>query len=157
MKFSADGPDIPAELINASLRGDVVFLCGAGVSQPAGLPNFQKLTCNVYKHLGLSMDGAEQLAFKQERYEEVIGSLSRRVADRKSIYSAVAAELDADKVTDTSTQLTILRLSRDFDGKAAIVTTNFDTLFERAWHDDTNEGVRDKCLSKDILSHRNRL
>lgn len=147
MKFSADGPDIPTDLIDASIRGEVVFLCGAGVSLPAGLPNFQKLTLNVFNRLGLSMEGAEQFAFDQKRYEEVFGSLSRRVADRKSIYSAVAAELDADKAIDISTHFTILRLSRDSDGKPATVTTNFDTLFERSWNDATQEDVRDKSFA----------
>jgi NAD-dependent SIR2 family protein deacetylase len=44
MKFSAPGPDIPSELIEASLRGEVVFIVGAGASRPADLPDFRELT-----------------------------------------------------------------------------------------------------------------
>ncbi len=43
MKFSANGPAIPDRLIDESLHGPVVFLCGAGVSKGAGLPLFKEL------------------------------------------------------------------------------------------------------------------
>jgi NAD-dependent SIR2 family protein deacetylase len=128
MKFTPDGPDIPTDLLNASVRGKVVFLCGAGVSQPAGLPNFKTLTQRVFEHLGLEMDGAEKFAFGQQRYEEVMGSLSRRVANRRSIYRAIKTELHADRVQNTAAHSTILRLSRDFEGKpdvAPVVRTDF--------------------------------
>jgi SIR2-like domain len=147
MKFSPDGPDIPTELIDAAIRGEVVFLCGAGVSQPCDLPNFKTLTSNVFARLGLSMSGAENFSFGQDRYEETLGSLSRRLADRKALYGAVAAELEADKAKKADPHGTILRLSRDFEGTPAIVTTNFDTLFERALHEATKEPVRDRSFA----------
>ena len=40
MRFFEDGPDIPDALIEARELGEVVFFCGAGVSAPAGLPDF---------------------------------------------------------------------------------------------------------------------
>lgn len=43
MKFSINGPDIPEALIEESLSGKVIFLCGAGVSKTAGLPLFSEL------------------------------------------------------------------------------------------------------------------
>lgn len=146
MKFSENGPDIPSKLIDAALRGEVVFLCGAGVSQP-DLPNFMQLTQNVFSHLGLAMDAAEQHSFEVKRYEETFGSLSRRLADRRSLYDAIFAELDAEKASRLQTHATLLRLSRDFEGKPAIVTTNFDTLLERALNDQTKEQVRDKSFA----------
>jgi hypothetical protein len=49
MRFAAQGPDIPADLLEARDRGEVVFFCGAGVSMPAGLPSFQRpwLACDL--------------------------------------------------------------------------------------------------------------
>lgn len=44
MRFLADGPDMPDELLTARDEGRVVFFCGAGVSRArAGLPNFYEL------------------------------------------------------------------------------------------------------------------
>jgi SIR2-like domain len=142
LKFSLDGPDIPTELVDAAIRGEVVFLCGAGVSQPQ-LPDFKTLTCNVFGRLGLSMGEAEEQSFGQSRFEETLGSLSRRLADRKSLYAAVASELDADVAIKTDAHHTILRLSRDFEGRPAVVTTNFDTLLERALHDAGETSARE--------------
>src|SRR5207237_10082494 len=52
MRFVAKGPSIPDELLEQRDRGNVVFFCGAGVSMPAGLPNFPKLTERVMQVLG---------------------------------------------------------------------------------------------------------
>jgi hypothetical protein len=52
MRFFADGPSIPSELLDARDRGNVVFFCGAGISRPAGLPSFSELAKRVMKTLG---------------------------------------------------------------------------------------------------------
>ena len=36
MRFLSDGLNIPDELLEERDKGNVVFLCGAGVSYPAG-------------------------------------------------------------------------------------------------------------------------
>ena len=46
------GPDIPDELLAAQELGNVIFLCGAGVSKNAGLPLFEGLVQQVYEALG---------------------------------------------------------------------------------------------------------
>jgi NAD-dependent SIR2 family protein deacetylase len=46
MQFVARGPDIPEMLLEEHERGRVVFFCGAGISYPAGLPNFSGLVLN---------------------------------------------------------------------------------------------------------------
>src|SRR5688572_29693341 len=44
MRFAADGPDIPDDLLIARDEGRVVFFCGAGVSRArARLPSFFEL------------------------------------------------------------------------------------------------------------------
>jgi hypothetical protein len=53
MRFSERGPGIPNHLLDARDAGDVVFICGAGVSIPAGLPDFFKLTAEVARRLGV--------------------------------------------------------------------------------------------------------
>ena len=49
--LAPDLPAIPERLLLAHARGEVLFLCGAGVSMPAGLPGFRKLVLDVYRTL----------------------------------------------------------------------------------------------------------
>lgn len=131
MKFHPNGPDFPEALIDDLLEGDVVFLCGAGVSAPQ-LPNFRDLVLNVYDRLGEDRTPAEDHAYNAYRYEEVLGALSRRLVRPDDVIDAAAAELRIPGVPDVSHHDVILRLSRDRVGRPVIVTTNFDTLFERS-------------------------
>jgi hypothetical protein len=53
MRFIANGPSIPDELLVSRDMGDVIFFCGAGVSQAnAHLPNFEGLGRDVLRLLG---------------------------------------------------------------------------------------------------------
>ena len=53
MRFLANGPSIPDDLLIARDAGDVIFFCGVGVSRHgAGLPDFLKLGGDVIDLLG---------------------------------------------------------------------------------------------------------
>ena len=56
MRFLPSGPSIPDELLEARDNGNVVFFCGAGVSQPAGLPGFVELAQQLIDKLGAPSD-----------------------------------------------------------------------------------------------------
>jgi len=63
MKFLANGPDIPDELLLARDAGDVILFCGAGVSlQSLKLPNFPVLADRVIQSLGAAQDSRARLA-----------------------------------------------------------------------------------------------
>ena len=51
VRFHPKGPIIPYELLRAQERGETVFLCGAGVSMGAGLPDFYDLVRGIYNRL----------------------------------------------------------------------------------------------------------
>jgi SIR2-like domain len=131
MRFSQDGPDFPADLLDALLAGEVVFVCGAGVSAPQ-LPGFAGLVTCVYQNLRMEPDRGEKAAIEGMRYEEVLGSLARRIVHEGKMYEAVETILRPPLHPDLSNHHTLLRLSRDLDNRYSVVTTNFDTLFERA-------------------------
>jgi hypothetical protein len=130
LRFSDDGPAFTNVLVDAMLNGEVVFLCGAGVSAPQ-LPTFGDLVTKVYARLGLEPTPAERGAANHERYEETLGALSRRLVNPVQMYQAVT-DLLSLSVPDLAHHETLLRLSRTRDNRIILVTTNFDSLFERA-------------------------
>lgn len=146
MKIQDDTADIPDRLLALQERGEVVFLCGAGVSQRVGLPSFAALTQNIYQRLDEDWHGhpAEEEAMEPEggppSLDRALFSLSKRLrgpdaasrahAERRLV-AAIEAELQPPVAALTS-HADILRLSRDAEMRTRVVTTNFDTLFERA-------------------------
>ncbi len=131
LRFSNDGPAFPGKLIDSLLAGEVIFLCGTGVSAPQ-MPGFASLVDCTYASLAVQRTDSEKRAYEQERYEEVLGSFSRRLADPNALTRAVSAILAIPDDPNLDQHRIILRLSRDLDNRITVVTTNFDTLLERA-------------------------
>jgi NAD-dependent SIR2 family protein deacetylase len=149
MQFLPDGPDIPDELIALQEKGNVVFICGAGVSRTIGLPTFRGLVEGIYHELGETWDQhpAEREGMLADgelagQYDRVLRSLERRLAAsdlarnrrmRERIRAAVRNQLTPPANADLSNHLALLNLSRNAEGQIRLLTTNFDTVFERAW------------------------
>ena len=131
LRFSNDGPEFPNKFVDSLLAGELIFLCGTGVSAPQ-LPDFQLLVECTYAALGIEKTDSEQSAFNEGRYEEVLGSLSRRLSDPYAVTHKVSELLAVPDHPNLSQHRTILRLSRDLDNRISVVTTNFDTFLERA-------------------------
>lgn len=151
MRLLPTGPDIPLELISAQEKGQTIFVCGAGVSRGAGLPLFRGLVEGVYQHLGedWNLHPAEREGMRaggalEGQYDRVLRCLERRLVAsggprnrgmRERIRAAVRHVLTTPDNVDLANHLALLELSRDAEGGNRILTTNFDTLFERAWYD----------------------
>jgi hypothetical protein len=142
MRFIANGPVIPDELLVARDAGDVILFCGSGVSQAqAHLPNFADLGRKVIEILGAAQDSRARLLLERAldlepmpgvgglvATDRVFGLLERefevsdvRAAVAQGICPTPDAKLDAHRVLlDLATSGGITRL----------VTTNFDLLFE---------------------------
>lgn len=131
--FSKNGPAFPEKLVDAMLAGEVVFLCGAGISAPQ-LDGFSGLVDKCFEKLKVARTPAENAAFESERYEEVLGSLSRRIINPRKLIDVVSNRLKWQSTFDLGNHETILRLSRDTKNQPTIVTTNFDVLLEHALH-----------------------
>lgn len=137
MQFLRDGADIPDELIRAVNDGDAVFLCGAGVSMRCDMPSFRRLTEDIYLNLGESYanEPAERIAFERNEFDRALRSLEKRThlpRARSRVRDATADLLTAKDGVELGSHLALLNLSRDRDGRPRLLTTNFDTLFERA-------------------------
>src|SRR5688572_31544848 len=111
MRFVPDGPAIPNDLVAAWRQGRVLFLAGAGVSQPAKLPLFRGLAVNVYREL------ADGLAtpLSEPRSEE----LQRRIfADPVlSARQKIEAELFFDNQIDRLFSAMEARFDQDANGR----------------------------------------
>jgi hypothetical protein len=138
MRFLAEGPSIPDELLESRDQGNVIFLCGAGLSMPAGLPSFARLTRQVVDQLGAPEDSASQtLLTRIERggvidapYDQVFQNLKYEYGVHY-IDQLVSDLLVLGPAPTVQNHATILKLSRSAAGHAQVVTTNFDLLFER--------------------------
>jgi len=147
-------PLVPERLLLAHARGQVLFIAGAGVSEPAGLPNFRQLVVDVYAQLdaaahkvitssddkdtgdltGLTNQQiAEVRRFKRRDYDVVLGMLERRIDDVPSgtsrVRAAISGVLRSSGKKPARIHKALMRLS-DRGGMTAIVTTNFDGLLQ---------------------------
>ena len=135
MQFVANGPEIPERLLQSHEDGRVVFFCGAGISYPAGLPDFKGLTHEIFRLLDEEPEPAERAAMGAGRFDLAIGLLEGRLADgRAAVRKALARTLqpDGSKRDATATHRALLRLARDREDRTRLITTNFDCLFEQA-------------------------
>ena len=96
------------------------------------MPGFRRLVESTYKTLGVKRTPSEQKAFRKLAFEEVLGTLSRRLSDPYAVTRTVSKLLTVPDHPSLNQHRTILRLSRDLDNRISVVTTNFDTLLERA-------------------------
>jgi hypothetical protein len=143
VRFLADGPAIPDELLVARDEGRVIFFCGAGVSRAnAGLRDFLGLAEEVINTLETSGDTptkrllrAARRVEKEERVsglvpaDRIFGLLERSFTIR-DIQKAVAQALQPPEPADLTAHRIMLDLAGNSDGKLRLVTTNFDLLFE---------------------------
>jgi hypothetical protein len=74
MRFTEQGPNLPNELLDARDAGDMVFLCGAGISIPAGLPDFFRLTADVAERLGVQATSQSGRLIETERQYRAAGA-----------------------------------------------------------------------------------
>ena len=139
MRFvEGDGNDrIPLNLIKQVKDGRATFLAGAGVSIQSNLPSFKCLTRLVYKYLGenMSADPIESDSFDLKEYDRTLGLLEKRILIpglKSEVRMAVEEELKFKVGKEPKYHEHLLNLSRDSNGRIRIMTTNFDTLFERA-------------------------
>jgi NAD-dependent SIR2 family protein deacetylase len=157
------GPDlaaIPERLLLAHARGEVLFICGAGISRPAGLPDFRQLVLDVYATLDASTHDvlvglparacsqwradcngltdrqtAEVKRFISGDYDVVLGMLERRLDDQtrgdSQVRRTVATILRSGSANPAAIHRALIALA-DRGGAKTIVTTNFDLLLQAA-------------------------
>jgi hypothetical protein len=151
-------PPIPERLLLAHARGEVLFVTGAGISQPAGLPDFRDLVVDTYAKLDTavhaviapiprngvhtssvdissltSQQAAEVRRFVARDYDVALGMLERRMDGRamgaSSVRQTIASILRNHTVKPAAIHRALMRLA-DRGGVTTIVTTNFDLLLE---------------------------
>lgn len=141
MRFFPDGPSIPDILLQRCDAGRVVFLCGAGVSMPSGMPDFVDLTRHVIEFFDPPAHSEIMVAFRPwlDRREfasnvplDQIFNLLHLEYGKDEVNALVTERLSAPlKSKDFGREHGLIkRVSRSQSGVPQIVTTNFDRLFE---------------------------
>ena len=144
MRFKADGPAIPDILLEERDAGNVVFLCGAGVSIPAGLPGFVDLTRHVIDEVDPPQDSEIRRAFglwievdatvpvmPRPTLDQLFQLLHREYG-REQVARIVWKRLATMESTSTREHDIVARISANAEGHPQVVTTNFDRFFETA-------------------------
>ena len=156
---------IPEKLRRALEDSEVVFFCGAGTSMGAGLPSFKGLVESVLKDLSASCAGPREGscepgstdaltwdAFNRGRYDEALGILETPREggyESKNVREKVRHQLSRRSKT-LSNHLTLVRLADLDTAEGRLVTTNFDTLFERAYGKLKRQEQSDRGISISI-------
>lgn len=151
---------IPERLLLAHARGEVLFIAGAGISMPAGLPDFRSLVVDVYERLDSAVhqvlqtvpnqacnrwspqagqlndaQRAEAQRFVLGDYDVVLGMLERRIEGAaratSKVRHAVSDILRTKANKPANIHKALVRLA-DRGTTGTIVTTNFDVLLEVA-------------------------
>jgi NAD-dependent SIR2 family protein deacetylase len=153
---------IPEKLLLAHARGEVLFIAGAGVSQPASLPDFRELVVRVYAQIDVTVHAviskipsppkvcyhwsddfpslnvhqtAEVRRFIDGDYDVVLGMLERRMDGASHVKSQVR-QIIADELRNSGNGPAPIHKAlmrlADRGGVLTIVTTNFELLLEDA-------------------------
>lgn len=130
-------PDIPLELIEAQEASNLVFFCGAGISYPAGLPDFGGLVEKVYESLGVSKLDLEEEAINAGFYDRALGLLEKRIVGNNDrggnlVRREIVQTLTIPDGADLQNHQAILQLSKTAHQKHRLVTTNVDHGFLKA-------------------------
>ena len=140
MKFFADGPDIHDHLLWERDAGNVVFICGAGVSmQKAKLPSFLDLALKLMERFNVSSDSEARkiydLANDSETKEfvqidKIFGDLE--IDSDPYLIEKEVARLLSRKRSNISCHNTIRELATTPTNEIRLITTNFDNLFSKS-------------------------
>ena len=119
-----EGIDFPDPIITALRNSDLVVFAGAGVSMPAGLPDFKGLV----KKIAERTKGNKQ---EGETEDQFLGRINRERKKEILVQEKASEILTENNPKPTKLHYDLLRLY-DTANKVRIVTTNFDLLFKQA-------------------------
>ncbi|KAL1510512.1 hypothetical protein AB1Y20_006816 [Prymnesium parvum] len=114
-------------LAERAANEQLCLFLGAGVSIGAGLPRWQELLTSIAarEELGMSAEEVEQLS-TLKLFDQAAVLASRLGGSESRLQELVADECSADLYSLTHGLLAGLPVN-------AVVTTNYDSLFEKAW------------------------
>ena len=150
MQFIKNGPDIPERLLQAHEDGKVAFFCGAGISYPAGLPDFEGLVRQLYKKMGGPRTEEQKQAIESEQFDIAINLLESdtvgcREAVREKLFEILQPEWSSLDDNATATHKALLTLGKSREGQMLrLVTTNFDRIFEKVINEEAEKKGREE-------------
>ncbi|MDE0174260.1 MAG: SIR2 family protein [Defluviicoccus sp.] len=162
ISLAPDLPAIPERLLLAHARGDVLFLCGAGISMSAGLPDFKQLVLDVYRILDPSVceiltnasidpdrptkpdcpalndrQSAEVECFNAGEYDVVLGMLERR--------------LDSHTREDSKVRSRVVEILRSPIGKPNPAMSRLEAGAARSGNADASGTARPAAIHRTLI------
>lgn len=134
---------VPEQVLQQHEDGKVIFFCGAGVSVPAGFPNFKELVELTLSDLvhpeddpkPAPIDSLAWQAFNEKKYDDCLGILESPKHggyDAKIVREKVQDHLSIKRAKTLQNHQILAKLA-DLDKEGGrLVTTNFDSKFESA-------------------------
>ena len=150
MRFSENGPDIPDRLLWERDEGNVIFMCGAGVSaHRAKLPDFFELASKVMKQLQVPDKNRARRIFNISQKDKLKGLVSvdkifgelEREYPISDIERAVEKSIDYPNDVDIESHRIICDLSTVPEKGLRLITTNFDDLFSQVRGEEYREWI----------------
>ena len=142
MKFAKRGPDIPDHLLWERDEGNVVFICGAGVSIPrAKLPGFLELASQLMDRFNVPR-GSEARRIHEFATTNKTGGFLQidkifsdlEIEHDYYIIEQEVCKLLSSPVGDSSYHRIICDLAKTTTDELRLITTNFDDLFSAAYN-----------------------
>ena len=136
MQFVKGGPDVPEHLLEKHEDGEVVLFCGAGISYPAGLPNFSGLVRQIYEKLKPNPNSVQQAALRGDQFDRALALLEKDIVGSRQAIRTIVEKILTPKEEKlsvpeaTATHEALLTLGQNRGKHLQLVTTNFDRLFE---------------------------
>lgn len=141
IRFFEKGPEISHKLRKSCAEGDVVFFCGAGVSQSVGIPGFPQLTDKLIDILDPAPNSTVRklISFYHNKnhlsagiptpYADLYQELYEEFGEAQ-VENEMSKVLCADSDKDPWPHRLLIELSRNEKGPQ-IITTNTDNLFQK--------------------------
>ncbi|MBR6124791.1 hypothetical protein IKQ19_14540, partial [Candidatus Saccharibacteria bacterium] len=146
VKFFEGAPEIPVKLLQLHEEGKVVFFCGAGISYPAGLPDFYNLTKQIHRRLNHKRSKNEINLLRAKKYDELLDLLEWNLTNgkntmRQTLFDVLQPDLSKPSSWETHKAILDLATIHDLNHSVHLVTTNFDRIFEYVIHTKNQETI----------------
>jgi hypothetical protein len=133
----------PPTTMKALREEKLIFFMGAGTSAAAGLPTWRKL---LEERFGIPTEFLHDENLKNDNL--TLGEIASRLIGREQLQSILRAAYDKSSDLPTAVHFCLAALELP-----VYITTNYDTLFEKAWRKTHGKDISIICNASDAKKY----